>query len=40
MLVHPLGENVHINKKPLSGGTLPSTFEGGIQVLLSSVVTQ
>jgi hypothetical protein len=39
MLVHPLGENVHINKKPLLGGTLPATPDGGVQVLLLAVAT-
>jgi hypothetical protein len=40
MLVRSLGENVHINKKPLSGSTFPATLEGGIQVLLLAVAMQ
>jgi hypothetical protein len=40
MLVHSLGENVHINKEPFMGGTLPATPEGGIQVFLLMVATQ
>jgi hypothetical protein len=40
MFVRPLREIMHINKKTLSGGTLPATLEGGIQVLLLAVVTQ
>jgi hypothetical protein len=44
MLVHPLGENVHINKKPLLGSTFLAALKGGIQVLLSgggdAVITQ
>jgi hypothetical protein len=40
MLVCPLGEDMHINKKPLSGGTFPTALEGGIQVLLPVVATQ
>jgi hypothetical protein len=34
MLVCPLGENVHINKKPLLGCTFLATLEDGLQVLL------
>jgi hypothetical protein len=30
MLVLPLWEDVHINKRPLSGGTFPAALEGGI----------
>jgi hypothetical protein len=30
MLICPLGEDVHINKKPLSGGTFAVALEGGI----------
>jgi hypothetical protein len=40
MHVHPLGENVHINKKPFSGGTFPVALEGGFQVLLPTVVAK
>jgi hypothetical protein len=40
MFVHPLREDVHINKKPLPGGTFRAALEGSIQVLLSMVVTQ
>jgi hypothetical protein len=30
MRVHPLKEEVHINKKALSGGTFLAALEGGI----------
>jgi hypothetical protein len=38
-LVHPWGKNMHINYKPLLGGTIPATPEGGIKVLFSAVAT-
>jgi hypothetical protein len=34
------GENVHINEKPLLGGTLLATPEGGVKVLFPAVATQ
>jgi hypothetical protein len=39
MLVRPLREDMHVNKKTLSGGTFPATLEGGVQVLLPTVAT-
>jgi hypothetical protein len=40
MLVRLLGEDVHIDKKPLSGGTIPAALEGSIKVLLPMVAMQ
>jgi hypothetical protein len=35
-----IGENMHIDKKPLLGSTFPAAFEDSIQVLLLVVATQ
>jgi hypothetical protein len=40
MLVHPLGFDMYVNMKPLSGGAFPASPERGVQVLLLTVVTQ
>jgi hypothetical protein len=40
MLVHPMGEDVHINKKPLSGGAFLAAPKGGVQVFLPMVAMQ
>jgi hypothetical protein len=40
MLVRPLGEDVHINKKPLLGSTFSGAPESGVQVFLSAMAMQ
>jgi hypothetical protein len=40
MLVRPLGEDVHINKKPLLGSTFSGAPESGVQVFLAAVAMQ
>jgi hypothetical protein len=40
MLVHPMGKDVHINKKPLPESTFPGAPESGVQVFLAAVAMQ
>jgi hypothetical protein len=40
MLVPPLGEDMHIKKKPLSGSTFLGAPKSGVQVFLATVVMQ
>jgi hypothetical protein len=40
MFVHPLRRNMHVNKKPSSGGTPLATFESRIKVTLPAIATQ